>query len=283
LRKLYNWAIGRTVYGLLQSPCDRLSPSALVGPAKLRDRVLRDDELRLVWRASDTLGYPFGPLTRLLLITGQRLREVSDLRWGELDLKERLWTIPAERMKGDAAHEVPLCLMAIDLINSLPRFSGDYVFTTTDGERPVSGFSKAKARLDAIVGDLRAKEAAGKESDEKIAPPWRFHDLRRTMRTHLSALPVQDLVRELVIAHRKPGLHRVYDQHAYREEKQEAMKLWDARLRAILDEKSGVADHSEGKVIQRRGGSPGVNVVKMRREPAKASADGQGREKRKTS
>ena len=173
--------------------------------------------------------------------------------------------------------------MAIDLINSLPRFSGDYVFTTTDGERPVSGFSKAKARLDAIVGDLRAKEAAGKESDEKIAPPWRFHDLRRTMRTHLSALPVQDLVRELVIAHRKPGLHRVYDQHAYREEKQEAMKLWDARLRAILDEKSGVADHSEGKVIQRRGGSPGVNVVKMRREPAKASADGQGREKRKTS
>jgi hypothetical protein len=64
--------------------------------------------------------------------------------------------------------------------------------------------------------------------------PWVIHDIRRTMRTGLSALPVQDLVRELVIGHGKPGLHKVYDQHAYIDEKRHALELWSARLREII-------------------------------------------------
>ena len=54
------------------------------------------------------------------------------------------------------------------------------------------------------------------------------------MRTHLSALPVQDMVRELVIAHARPGLHKVYDQPSYRDEKAQCLRLWAARLRGIL-------------------------------------------------
>ena len=54
------------------------------------------------------------------------------------------------------------------------------------------------------------------------------------MRTHLSALPVQDMVRELIIAHTRPGLHKVYDQHNYRSEKLECLTLWEARLRRIV-------------------------------------------------
>jgi hypothetical protein len=64
---------------------------------------------------------------------------------------------------------------------------------------------------------------------------WTFQDLRRTMRTHLSALPVEDLVRELVIAHTKPALHKVYDLHAYAAEKRRALELWTARLLAIVE------------------------------------------------
>jgi hypothetical protein len=45
----------------------------------------------------------------------------------------------------------------------------------------------------------------------------------------------KDLVRELVIAHSKPGLHKVYDQHAYRDEKRHALALWAARLRRIIE------------------------------------------------
>ena len=47
-------------------------------------------------------------------------------------------------------------------------------------------------------------------------------------------LPIPDLVRELVIAHAKPGLHKVYDQYAYLDEKRQALELWAARLRAII-------------------------------------------------
>src|SRR5260370_37885237 len=66
---------------------------------------------------------------------------------------------------------------------------------------------------------------------------WVIHDVRRTGRTRLSALPVpgEDLVRELVIAHTKPGLHKVYDQHAYLDEKRQALELWAQRLRSIVE------------------------------------------------
>jgi integrase len=123
-------------------------------------------------------------------------------------------------MKGDAAHECPLSAAAVALLKSLPRWPGDFVFSTMDGARPISGFSKMKARIDALMPGV---------------PAWRFHDLRRTMRTGFSALPVPDLVAELAIAHRKPGLHRVYDQHSYRDEKRRAFELWAARLAGIVE------------------------------------------------
>jgi hypothetical protein len=65
-------------------------------------------------------------------------------------------------------------------------------------------------------------------------PPFVIHDIRRTMRTGLSALPVPDLIRELVVAHTKPGLHKVYDRHTYLDEKRQALDLWAKRLRDII-------------------------------------------------
>ena len=57
--------------------------------------------------------------------------------------------------------------------------------------------------------------------------------------THLSALPIDDRVRELVIAHRQTGLHAIYDQHAYTDEKRHALELWTARLRSIVKPAKG--------------------------------------------
>jgi integrase len=225
VRRLFNWAISRGVYGVEHSPCDRLKPGDAIGVRQVRQRVLTDRELRAFWEATDGLGYPFGPLFKLLLVTGQRRSEAAEARWPEFDLADsRLWAVPPARMKSGAAHTVPLSDDALAILEALPRFArGDHVFSTTFGVRPVSGFSKAKARLDRLmVAEL------GKFDE------WRLHDLRRTMRTHLSALPVTDLVRELVIAHTKPGLHKVYDQFAYLDEKREALTLWAARLRAIV-------------------------------------------------
>jgi integrase len=247
LRRVYNWAIGTHEFGLVSSPVTALKPKDLIGGKKPRIRVLTDDELRAVWKVAagkwtaptddkrvraeknaEDLGYPYGPLVRLLILTGQRENEIAGISWSEIDFDSKLLTIPASRMKGkdSRTHEVPLAPDALALLKSLPRFSkGDYVFTTTAGKKPVNGFSQAKERINKLSN----------------VTGWVFHDLRRTMRTHLSALPVQDMVRELVIAHAQPGLHKVYDQHSYRDEKRECLMLWEARLNSLLNPKPPVA------------------------------------------
>jgi integrase len=213
------------VYGLEASPCDRLEPKSIVGEKASRTRVLTDAEWRAVWNASESLGYPYGPLFCVLALTGQRRSEVAESQWSEFDLDKRLWVIPTERMKADAAHIVPLTDDALAILKSLPRFSnGDYLFSLKSGRSPVQSFNKAKRNLDAAM----AKKLGGKLS------PFVLHDIRRSMRTGLSALPVPDLVRELVIGHTKPGLHRVYDQYAYVDEKRHALELWAKRLRDIV-------------------------------------------------
>jgi integrase len=234
VRRLFNWAIARDVYGLDRSPCDRMKPKAVIGKKGVRRRVLSDAELRAFWRVTEDLGYPYGPLLRLLALTGQRKSEVAEARWREFDLEKRLWVIPAERMKMEAAHVVPLTDEASALLAQLPRFKkGDHVFSTTFGAKPINGFSKAKELLDGrMLADLR--EGAGDPDDVELEP-FVIHDIRRTVRTGLSALPVPDMVRELVIAHARPGLHKVYDQYAYLDEKRRAMELWSARLLSIVE------------------------------------------------
>jgi integrase len=223
IRRLFSWAIGTHEFGITTSPVERLKPGDLIGKREARDRTLSNDELQRVWKAADAMGYPYAPVFKMLILTGQREREVADMRWSEVDLGRRLWTIPSERMKGGRVPEVPLSPAAVALIEVLPRFAGDCVFTTTAGAKPVNGFAKAKVRIDNLSG----------------VSGWVIHDLRRSVRTHLSALPVEDLVRELVIAHARPGLHRVYDQYAYEAEKRRCLDLWERRLMSIIEPASG--------------------------------------------
>jgi integrase len=207
------------------SPCDRLKPKAIIGPKAARTRIFTDREWRAFWNSTAATPYPYGPLFRVLALTGQRRSEVAEARWREFDLTAKLWSIPPERMKANATHVVPLTAPVVAILERLPRFdSGDYLFTSTQGRKPISGFNRAKRALDAKMlaelGEL---------------PPFVLHDIRRSVRTGLSALPVPDLIRELVIGHTKPGLHKIYDQHAYIDEKRHALELWWGRLQSIVE------------------------------------------------
>jgi integrase len=239
IRRLFNWAISRGTYGLETSPCDRLRPVDAIGPKKSRRRILSDDELRAFWKCTGKTPYPYGPLLQLLLATGQRLSMVSEASRNEFDFNKKLWLIPAERMKGDNPHLVPLTQNVIDIIEGLPEFrSGDFLFSTTYGKKPIRAhsLSKTKRRLDAaMLAELQrmAGERGDDPSKVKLAP-WVLHDLRRTMRSGLSALPIEEHVRELVIGHVRPGISGVYDLFAYVEEKRQALELWGARLRSIV-------------------------------------------------
>ena len=229
-QRLFNWAIDQGTYGLTTSPLDRKKPSRVIGTKEPRTRVLNDDEIRALWVAAQRLGYPYGHYVQLLLLTGQRRTEVGNAHWSEIDLPNRRWLIPVERMKAKSAHLVPISDAVAAILLQLPRLNeGDYLFSFTNGAAPMNGFSKQKRRLDKQVA-IAWREAG----HHKPVSPFNLHDLRRTMRTHLSALPVPDLVRELVIGHTKPGLHKVYDQHAYEDEKREALALWAGRLKGIV-------------------------------------------------
>ena len=190
--------------------------------------MLKDHELAAYWRAAGGLGYPFGPFLQLLALTALRRTEAANARWSEFDMDAKLWTIPKERMKSEVAHTVPVTPDIIALLEGLPRFMGDFVFSSTGGKRPITGFSGAKARLDAAM-------CADLEAQGRSFTPFVFHDLRRTCRTRFSSLPVEDTVRELLVAHARPGLHRVYDLHAYEDEKRHALELWHGKLRSILE------------------------------------------------
>lgn len=224
-RGLFKWAVGKRYYDLAHNPCDGLEPGKLIGEVQARKRVLDDAEIRAFWKACETLGYPYRDLLRLVLLTGCRREEMAEAAWREIDLAGKTFTLPPERFKSDRTHIVPLSDQALAILRQAPRFTGDYVFTTTAGKKPVDGFSKAKLRLDgamqAILGET------------KLAP-WTIHDLRRTVRTRLSELRIQPIVAEAVIGHSLPGLLGVYDQHAYLDEKRDALQRWADHLSKII-------------------------------------------------
>jgi hypothetical protein len=103
VRRFFNWCIERDI--LATSPCAGVKPPS---PEQSRDRILSDDELKQVWHAADQEPGQFGPLVKLLILTGQRRSEVAHMTWAELDLPNRLWTLPRERTKNYERHEVPL-------------------------------------------------------------------------------------------------------------------------------------------------------------------------------
>jgi integrase len=188
------------------------------------------------------MGYPFGPAYRILMLTALRLNEVADASWSEFDLANRLWVIPASRMKAKESkarpHAVPITDDISALLKKLPRFKkGDHLFSANFGVTPVWIASVVKRRVDARM--LRTLMAmARKRGDDPLSvtlPPWKNHDIRRTVRTHLSRLKIAEEAREAVLAHVRPGIKAVYDVYDYFDEKREALELWAGRLRSIVD------------------------------------------------
>ena len=138
---------------------------------KSRDRVLSEEEVGTFWRAADELDWPFGPLFKLLLLTAQRRDEVASMEWAEINLDTGLWTIPREKAKNDHGHDVQLSMEALAIIKALPRVAGPYVFST-NGKTPVSGFSRAKERLDgSMLATLKESRSRGNARPLDFARP----------------------------------------------------------------------------------------------------------------
>jgi integrase len=227
---IYRFALLREL--VESNPCNFVKPSDFVGEMPPRQRVLTDSEIALIWQATKgeirngvESTYPAGPFVRFLLLTAVRRNEAARMTWSEVDLDHGLWVIPAHRTKTATPHEVPLSGMAVDLLRSLPRFAGDFVFSTPGGRAPIGAFGRFKNIIDERVTELAPPGL----------PSWRFHDLRRTARTNLSSLGVSPFIAELILGHTQTGVHRTYDTHRYGLEKRKALALWASKLRTIIE------------------------------------------------
>jgi integrase len=189
-------------------------------PPRARSRTLTDDEIRAFWQACEMLNPPFGPVLRLCLLTAARLNEVAALRWDELvDGEIRL---PGQRTKNHREHTIPLAPLAQQIIAGVQRFPNSELVFTTTGTTPVSGWSKVKNRIDALMGPI---------------PEWRFHDLRRSAATGMGRCGADPHVVERALNHVSGsfgGVAGVYQQHRYRDEVRAALEAWGALVAKIV-------------------------------------------------
>ena len=221
LSSFFSWALRQR--RITANPCvgvfKPLAPAA-------RERVLSDVEIVTFWKACEKVGVPFGALFRVMLLTGCRLREASDMARDEI--VDGAWAIPGDRTKNGKSLALVLPPLAREIVETVPRIGSDFVFTT-NGATPVSGFSKAKRQVDAAMAEIAGKPVV----------PWRLHDLRRTAASGMAALGVQLPVIEKILNHVSGsfgGIIGVYQRHEYAAEKREALVRWAAHVgRAVTE------------------------------------------------
>jgi integrase len=217
LKGLCNFAVERGVLDV--SPIAAIKPPAV---ETARDRVLSDDELKAVWEAADALEPVYAGFVELLILTGQRLREVSELRWAEIDLENRVWLLPRERAKNGVEHSIPLSDQVVGILKRLPRIAGsDFVFTL-NGRNPIRGTDMVKRRIDRLAPPM---------------PPWVLHDLRRTVASGMARLGVNLPVIEKLLNHVSgsfAGIVGVYQRHSFADEKRAAMAAWAQHVEQLV-------------------------------------------------
>lgn len=225
LRRLFRWAVSRG--DIDRSPMDGMETPPAVRP---RDRWLSDDEVGRIWRQTYHTHPCFGPIVRLLIVTGQRREEVASLAWEELDQSELIWTLPGVRSKNGEPNVIPLNALAVAVLNDVagsavwPRRGK--VFATSSGAG-FTAYHKGKLKLDRLVA----------EDGGEPLQPWRLHDLRRTLATGFQRLGVRFEVTEAVLNHvggSRAGVAGVYQRHDWKQEKREAMNMWSDHVASIL-------------------------------------------------
>jgi integrase len=239
VRKAFNW------YEVNGHDDDFTSP-VVRGMARLkpsdreRERFLSDDEIREVWAALDTITEPacFPAYVKTLLLTATRRSEGADMSTTELE--GDLWTIPKERYKTGRDHVIPLSTPALDLIRAQapakPSKNAHFVFSTTNGAKSFSGFSKAKRELDKKIAEARDREGRAPMAD------FVLHDLRRTARTLLARAGVRDDIAERCLGHVIKGVEKVYNRHAYLDEKRTAFEALASLVSRILNPAANVRE-----------------------------------------
>jgi len=223
LSKFFNWCLREGLVDTNQAALTNLAAE------KKRDRVLANEALAEIWHALPA--NDFGSIIKLLILTGQREREIADLRWSEIDFDRDAIVLPVQRTKNRREHTVPLSAAAAAILKAQTVHEGrELVFGS--GHGGFSGWSKAKSKLDQAIFELRKKASKKAKSME----PWIIHDLRRSVATGMAEIGVQPHVIEAVLNHvsgHKAGVAGIYNRATYQREKAAALTLWADHIQSI--------------------------------------------------
>jgi integrase len=205
LSSFFNWCLSRDLVEASPVTVKKIKQED-------RERVLTDAEIKTFWNGCMELGPIFGPMFRLLLLTGCRRDEVAGMQWAEIN--GNVWSIPGSRTKNGQPLDVYLTDEALAALALMPRIDGCAFVFTTNGRTPSSGFSKAKLALD------------------KLAPivDYTLHDLRRTFATGLGKLGIVGPTIERCLNHTVPGVAGIYNRYEYAPEMTAAWKLWSEHV-----------------------------------------------------
>jgi integrase len=211
-------------------------------PKKQSFRILSAAEIKALFKVVETakpheaIGYPYGRIAQLVLVTGQRPGEVRTAEWSEFNFAEREWTIPGYKTKNGQTHVVPLTQIALELLASLPD-RGPFLFMAEGSANPVHKQSRVAARLLERVGETVERNYAKEAPATKENPftgPWVTHSLRHTCFSGMTAAGVPGWLADKVVNHAAPAMQQVYDQHDYAREKAEALAKWEAHLEGLI-------------------------------------------------
>ncbi len=227
LRKMINWGMREQLLTRSDNPATGMEDN--LPKKKRKERVLSLEEARIVWRAAETLGYPFGPTYQLLLLTGCRPGEWSACLRQYVDIEQSLLVLPADAYKSDHVHVVPLVPRAVELLEYVLSHhhgqSGEHIFSGTDGKKRLSGWPKAHARM------MRAICAI---SGERPGAPWTPHDLRRTVATRIAerlGVGGEQLIKR-VLGHSDGSVTAIYNRYGYVKEMRAVLDQWAIDLTA---------------------------------------------------
>jgi integrase len=212
-------------------------PAARTRTLNTDPKVRQADELRWFWAACDKIGEPFGAALRLLLLGGQRLREIGEMRRDELNDDFSVLRLPPERVKNSKEHFVPLPQLARDLIQSVPRFENcDYVFST-NGKTPIGSWSRIKRSLD----EAMLAEAKKERGEDATVEHFTLHDLRRTTASGMQQIGVRTEVIERALNHASGvfrGVSGVYQTDPLTDDVRAALVKWSEHIQRVVSGES---------------------------------------------
>lgn len=212
-RRVWSWALAKRK--VRSSPFIGLKVTDTLRTPQPRSRIYSDAELRAILNAAPVT--ELGVLLPLLFETAARQHEARSMKWEDIDLQGKVWSVPAEMSKTRFAHRVPLTDRAVELLESIGPGAG-YVFAaaTRRGYAGPPARALTKLRKACGVTDLR------------------LHDIRRTVRQRLTDLGTDERTAESILGHRPPKLVRTYVPEEPLDRMRAALDRWSRELVRIV-------------------------------------------------